>query len=255
MFYRKYTLGFTLLLFCFQSFGWDINVNSQYNYVSGSYDQFTPQIKKATTTFENTITSSTDYGQTSINQYGDVQGLTYSIPMRDLVSLVKYGANLDSPLSAYAFSDVSDYSSVFFEEAAISYYVYGYDSVLQRSWSYFSQIRLDIRTSPRSGTGADDYFLTEQGHLDFYQYALDNNLEANYFEYFQEYDSLSSTYLDGFSWDGKATLTSILSNSVQVSEPSNFSLLCFFAFLLIVIRSKSKQTYIGIEPFAVVGVF
>ncbi|MEH6711673.1 MAG: hypothetical protein V7733_10695 [Paraglaciecola polaris] len=252
MSHRKYLLGLSFLFTSFQSIGslvtlnWDVNVNYQYNYVTGVYDDFTPLTRVATATFENTITSSTDSGRTSINQYGDVDGLIYNSPMGEFVSAGRYGADLSLPTSAYAFSDVSDYSSVFFEEVAVSYYVYAYDPILKRSWSYFSQIRLDIRTAPQSGTGVDDYFLTEKGHIDFYHYALDNNLEANYFEYFSEYDSLTSTYLDGYSWSGKAMLSSVSTDTIFVSEPNTFGFICAFICLLPLIRLKLKDMHCSV---------
>lgn len=199
---------------------WDVVIISKYDYAGGTCDH-TPMYVSGSHTFENTVWAVEDYGTTTITYFGGYD-TKWDSPITQFIEDDPYGAGLWSGLS-YAFADVSDYTSTFFEGAGAQANSLSYSPDGTKWWSHHIEIRTKRYTPSRGGLGTEDYSFTPATHIAFYQSFMASMTWPNervYFnEYFELYDSTSRTYFGGYSWEGYATITDVIDHSVIIPAP------------------------------------
>ncbi len=198
---------------------WSVNVTDQYNVVAGSYDAFTPIKGFASITFDNVVTSSVDYRQTTITTFGGVLGTTWVAPMTHFVGVDPFGAGISNPYNSYTFPNVSDYPSTFIEEAASQKNTISYNNNSTQFWTYHVELRATRRSPALSGIGLDDYAFNPTSLVDFYTDFMNTGQKATFNESYQLYDQSTGEYLDGFSWSGTATISRIIEIPSTVPAP------------------------------------
>lgn len=200
---------------------WDVLITSKYDYAAGTYDR-TPMYASGSHTFENTVWAVEDYGTTTITYFGGLYDTKWDSPITQFIEDDPYGAGLWSGTS-YAFADVSDYTSTFFEEAAALASSLSYSPDGTKFWYHHIEIRTRRYTPSRGGLGTEDYSFTAATHIAFYQSFMAPMAwpsERVYFnEYFQLYDYTSGTSFGGYSWEGYATITDVIDHSVIIPAP------------------------------------
>jgi len=204
---------------------WDVNVTSQYNYVAGAYDAFTPINGFASITFDNTVTSAVDYGQTTITTFGGVLGTSWVSPMTNLVGTDPFGAGINDPYDSYTFPNVSDYPSTFIEEAASQKNTISYNADSTQLWAYHVEIRATKRSPGRSGIGLDDYAFNPVSLIEFYYDFKSTGQEAIFNESYELFNQSTGEYLGGFSWSGTATISNIIGAPSPVPVPPSIWLM------------------------------
>lgn len=222
---------------------WRIDSLYQYNYLEGKYETPTvPTEFELTISFENAVTSSTDYGKTSITNLGEFGGTKFSSPLTQFVGTDPFGNGIQE--RGYTFPNVSDYSSTFFEELAFQS-----NTLSSREsdwWTYRIDIRARRYTESRGGTGNADYFFTPDTVNEFLNEILIAPESFNFIftESWELYDGATGKYLDGFVWssyDQNVTLLEVSNSSVNVTEPATFSLVFMAAFIIFYIRSLKNN--------------
>ena len=180
--------------------------------------------------------SVTDYGTTTITQFGDVLATTFSSPVTALVGSDPYGGGIAAAYNSYTFPNVSDLSQ-FVEEFAAQRNTYSLNSDLNRWWSYHIELRATTRTPNRGGTGAADYAFTTDSLLSYLYDFQSGASQATFNESFQLYDQNTNTSIDGFSWSGTGTLLSI----AVVPEPSSAGLVVGVAALASCLLAPARR--------------
>jgi len=217
---------------------WNLNVTSRYNYLAGAYDSIVPFSGSLTIAFPAYVYSTTDYGTTTITQFGALSETSFVSPVTQYIGSDPFGSGVAGAI-AYTFPNVSDYTSVFTQQFAAQANAYTLNSGVNQFWSYHIELRAAKTAASLGGTGDYDFGYTSQSILDYlYDFKSGGSL-ASFNESFQLYDNSNNVSLDGFSWSGSATLQSI---SV-IPEPSSYAIYisAFALFTTLNRRRKSKS--------------
>lgn len=219
---------------------WEVEVNSQYNYLNGKYDDFEKITTFASISFDNIISHVNDYGTTTITTFGGFYGTSWTTPMIDRIGIDPFGLGLNTPRpTSYTFPNVSDYSSVFIEEAASQKNIYSPSNDGNQFWSYHVELRAERRSNSMGGTGTADYAFTPQSLLQFYKEFQNSNSTAYFNESYQLFDSQLGKSFGGYSWTGNARITNIIEDTVSVNAPSLiFIFISVFASFFVFCRRK-----------------
>ncbi|MCH4151044.1 MAG: PEPxxWA-CTERM sorting domain-containing protein [Sphingobium sp.] len=204
----------------------DVTINSQFDYLTGSHEPINVPINAHVTVSFPTAVTSTDYGNTTITNFGQLGQTSIGYPLLSYIGPDPYGNGLASlGQSAYTFPNVSDYPSTFIEQFAFQDNIYHPSG--NQFWAFHSEIRITQRSPSMGGTGTADYAFDAHSLIDFL-----NDFQqhpSNYETYFNQSwenfarnpDSVGGTYLGGKSWTGTAILTS----PASVPEPSTWAIL------------------------------
>jgi hypothetical protein len=209
-----------------------------YDYAVGNYIPISPITGVVSITFENTVTSAIDYGQTSITNFGGVNGTSWVSPITYLVGTDPYGGGITNTDISYTFPNVSDYPTTFLEEAASQANVYSLSNDNTKFWAYHIEIRARRDTPSRGGTGDADYFFTPESLLSFYNDFNTSGAEANFNESYQLYDDTTGKSFGGYSWSGTATIASVVENA---PVPIPTSILLFGSGIASMLGTKLKR--------------
>jgi hypothetical protein len=200
-----------------------VNPTEVYDYPSRSYDPFAPTTSGfLSLTFDIDQRAIRDYGTTTITRLGEVVGTTWSSPITSLIPFDPYTGAYGPFNSSYTFPNVSDYSSVFIEQAASQ--ANTYQVVNGETSAYHIEVRATRTSPPRSGVGISDYAFTRDGLLNFYRSFQESNAPVYFNESYQvlRYANGSVVYIDGKSWeDYDARVINVIDHAktVSVDEP------------------------------------
>jgi hypothetical protein len=219
-----------------------IGTASVYEYTTGQYGPTATLNKRASLTFDiDDLTSITDYGMTTISQFGS--STTWNSPVTSLIPRDPFtGAYGGVPMS-YTFPNVSDYPSTFIEEAASQGNSYGVQDGI--SSTYHIELRATKRSPARSGDGTSDYAFTRQGLLDYYRSFVVSAAPVYFNESYATYSFVDGmpVYAEGASWASYTTrITSVSEVSNSIPEPISSAL---FAFGLVAIGLSQRSVRKG----------
>lgn len=222
---------------------WKINNFSQYNYLTGQYEiPSVPDGFELEVSFPNVVESSTDYGTTSITYLGNFGETKFSSALTQFVGTDPFGNGIED--RGYAFPNVSDYPSTFFE--GLAFQSNTYNPLGSRWWSYHIELRVSKYTDSRGGTGNEDYFFTPSKVNEFLEDILAKPEDFRFIfnESWGIYDRDIGEYIDGFSWSSyneDVTLLEVSHKSINVTEPANFSLLFMTTFIVFSLRYSKNH--------------
>ena len=140
---------------------WAVEVTSQYDYATGQYVPVSvPSSFELVISFPLLVTGVTDYGTTTITNFGALGETVFVSPLTAVVGADPFGNGLADQV-AYTFPNVSDYPTVpfvsdqnFIEEFASQ--SNAYSPLGTQFWSYHIELRATTWSSSRSGIGLDD---------------------------------------------------------------------------------------------------
>ena len=194
---------------------WEVTVTNQRDYAAGQNVPITvPTNFDLPISFPSSVSTSTDFGTTTITRFGNFGDTSMPSPLSSFVGADPFGGGID-PTRLYTFPNVSDYPSVFIEEFAAQ--GNSHSSSGSMFWTHRIELRATRRSPARSGVGLDDYAFSTPSLLSFLNDINTSpaDFSINFSEYWYIYDSDTSSYVDGMGWSGSATLA-----SVAVPEPS-----------------------------------
>ncbi len=201
-------------------------VNQAYDYTTGTYVSIEPIVGRGSFTFDTDPIMSTDYGSTTITQFGDVLDTTWSSPITRFLPHDPYTGAYGVFYNSYSFPNVSDYPSVFIEEGAAQANTF---EVSAGQYAYYHiELRATSRTAARAGDGSSDYAFDADGLLEFYRSFAESGQAVYFNESFARYTIVDSVpvYSEGRSWsDYSARITDVVDHRVAVPEPGALGLL------------------------------
>jgi hypothetical protein len=203
-----------------------VSVNQAYDYTTGTYVSIEPISGEGSFTFDTDPITATDYGSVTITQFGDVLGTTWSSPLTRLLPQDPYTGAYGAFYNSYTFPNVSDYPSVFIEEAAAQANTFA-NSGSQFAY-YHVELRATSRTAARAGDGTSDYAFNSASLVDFYRSFMESGAPVYFNESFARYTFVDGlpVYSEGRSWsDYSARITGVVEHTVPVPEPATLGLL------------------------------
>jgi hypothetical protein len=172
---------------------WNVNVTKKYDYTAKAYDpSFVPFTGLASTTFNNVVTSTSDYGTTTITTFGGQLGTNWVSPITQFIGPDPYGGGLRSPQGSVTFFDNSDFANTFIEDAAFKAYAYSPNIDGTKFWAYDTEIRAMRYTPYRGGTGVADYGATPNSLIAFYRDFAVSGQSAYFYENYVLFDQTTS---------------------------------------------------------------
>ena len=196
----------------------DVTVDRYYDYVTGSYIPIPAFTGTGWFEFPDVPPVATDYGTTTITQFGGPLATTWYSPITGLLPQDPYAGYYGSFYNAYTFPNVSDYPSTFIEEAAAQ--ANTYVQIDGGFRAYHVELRADRRSAARAGDGSSDYGFTRDSFLAFPEDQRVSAAPAYFAESVEEYDRASGTYLGGVAYEGRAIITGIDVRAVVTPEPA-----------------------------------
>lgn len=228
----------------------DVKISSQFDYVTNTYEPLSvPERISVGVQFPDEVYSATDYGATTIVQFGAFGETKINYPILEYVGTDPYGDGLASlGRSAYTFPNTSDYSSTFIEQFAFQDTIY--HSQGDRFWTFHSEIRVTRRSPPLSGIGDSDYAFTPKSLTAFLQDFMANpeRYEAYFNQSWQHFERdptgiTGGTSLAGKSWSGYGDIRLVgLSTTGAVPEPSTWGMMLLgFGFVGGAMRAAKRR--------------
>ncbi len=217
---------------------WNINNISQFDYPSLTY--VTPSVPTSfnvTVVFPAEVTNVIDYGQTTITSLGELGETEFQSPLTSYVGTDPFASGLEDQV-AYAFPNVSDYATTFFEEFAAQSNAYSASGEL--FWSYHIEIRVRRYTDSRGGEGTADYGFSTASTLEFLDDVMVNSSQYQFIfnESWQVFDGSTNEYFAGASWSSYNENISLLSVTTEVPEPASIGLIGLCLFGLSFVRKR-----------------
>ena len=203
---------------------WRFENLRQFDYVSGTYVTPTvPTSFNVQLSFPGVVTQATDYGTTTITQFGELGDTSFISPLTQYVGTDPFGGGVDSA-DAYTFPNVSDYSTDFVEQFAAQSNAFSPSGDL--AWFYHTEIRATKRSASLGGDGTNDYAFTDVGLVMFLAdiFFRPDDYEFIFSEYWGIFDYSAGQYLGGVGWESyQGRLVSF--GITSVPEPGTLLLL------------------------------
>ncbi len=223
----------------------NVNINSAYDYPTGSYVSIAPIFGTGSFTFNIDDRSVIDYGTTTVTTFGGVMGTTWNSPVTALIPNDPYSGAYGPFYNSYTFPNVSDYPSDFIEQGASqanTYKVAGNENAY-----YHIELRATKRSAPRNGDGTSDYAFSGEGLLDFYRSFVVSGDDVYFNESYAIYTVQDGAvnYSEGRSWDSyTATITNVI-DQAAVPEPSTVYLILLGLMAAALLRRKVPRAQMG----------
>lgn len=219
-----------------------IGTASVYEYTTGQYGPTAILNRRASLTFDiDDLTSITDYGSTTISQFG--WSTTWDSPVTSLIPRNPFTGVYGGIPMSYTFPNVSDYPSTFIEEAASQGNSYSVRDGI--SSTYHIELRATTRSAARNGDGTSDYAFTRQGLLDYYRSFVVSAAPVYFNESYSTYSFVNGVpvYSEGASWASYTTrITSVSEVPNSIPEPISSAL---FALGLVSIGLSQRSVRKG----------
>lgn len=197
---------------------WELEVNRKFDYTGQLDTAFVSFTGTGTVTFDNIVTSVTDYGQSTATVFGGFSsGIYGALPLAPLVGANPFDGGRTTVLS-WVSASVNDWRDDFITVVSQSANITSLSPDGGQTWRYGFVINAMGNKPSMGGTGAADYAFTPELLLAWYTDFAANSVKGQgYFVASSTlYDSIEERAIGGGTWSGYATITGI----TTVPEPA-----------------------------------